>query len=102
MKNYKLIITPLAKGDIAAIVEYLINFSPEIALRYADYIYEAIHSLAKMPTRCSLVRDEVLKIKGYRWTSVRNYTIFFIVDDTLDIVRIERVLYSRREYDIIL
>jgi plasmid stabilization system protein ParE len=88
--------------DIEAIVEYLSGFSENIALSYYEYIDECIKSLSTMPKRCPLVRNEELKAKGYRWVSVRNYTVFFIVDDDTNTVRINRVLYSKREYDVLL
>ena len=102
MKKYKLIITPDAKADVASILKYLDMFSHSISSRYSTYIYDSINSLSHMPKRCTLVRDEDLREKGYRWMSVRNFTVFFIVDDNAAIVRIERVLYSKREYDVIL
>ena len=102
MKKYKTVDMPLAQADIRDILEYLNTFSLDIALKYADFIDEAINSLSTMPERCPLVRTESLKAKGYRWLPARNYTIFFTIDENADAVRIERVLYSRREYDVIL
>ena len=102
MKKYDLIITPLAMGDIESITDYLNTFSPNISLNYYENIDQAIFSLSTMPERCALVRNESLREKGYRWISARNYTIYFVVDNQNNVVRIERVLYSKREYDVIL
>ena len=52
-----------------------------------------------MPNRCPFVRNEALKEEGFRWVAVRNYTIFFKVDEKAKIVRIWRILYSKRKYD---
>ena len=100
MEIYRVIITPLAQEDIISIAKYLCGFSIEIALRYYDLIDEAITSLETMPYRCSLVQSEKLRKKGYRWLSVRNYTVFFRI--TKKVVRVERILHSLQEYDAIL
>jgi len=102
MKKYKIVDMPLAQADIRVILEYLNTFSLDTAMRYADFIDEAINSLSTLPERCLFVRNETLKARGYRWLPVRNYTIFFTIDENADVVRIECVLYSRREYDVIL
>jgi len=102
MKGYKIVDMPLAQADIRTILDYLDTFSLDIALKYAEFFDDAISSLSTMPERCPFVRNESLKAKGYRWLSVRNYTIFFTIDESANVVRIERILYSRREYDVIL
>lgn len=102
MQIYKIIVTPSAKGDIKEITDYLSSFSYYTAQKYSEYINETVQSLKTMPTRCAFVRNKAMRNKGYRWISVRNYTIFFIVDEAASIVRVERVLYSRREYDVII
>ena len=102
MELYKTVIAPDAEMDKKNIVRYLSEFSIEIALNYYDLIDETINSLETMPNRRPLVRNERLRAQGVRWIDVRNYIVFFRVENNPNIVRIERILYSAQEYDLIL
>lgn len=87
-----------AEDDLDEVVEYLSNFSPTIARRYYDEIVVKALSLAFLPQRCPFVQDNTLREKGYRWLFVRNYTIFFVIDEANNIVDIHAIMYSGREY----
>lgn len=47
---------------------------------------------------CNLVKDEILKNKGYRRLIIDNYVVFYIVDETDKVVVIMRILYAPRNY----
>jgi len=100
--EYNVVFSETADSDLMDIVEYLSNFSPNIAYRYYDEIMVKAYSLSSMPQRCPLVQDSTLHKKGYRWVSVRNYTIFFVIDEPNRIVDIRAIMYSRREYTALL
>ena len=91
-----------AENDLDEVVEYLSNFSPNIARRYYDEIMVKALSLAFMPQRCPFVQDEALREKGYRWLFVRNYTIFYVIDEENSVVDIRAIMYSGREYTALL
>ena len=102
MELYKIIVMPDAEKDKENIVRYLSDFSLNIAVKYADDIDETMKTLETMPSRRPLVRNERLRALGFRWIDVRNYIVFFRVENNPNIVRIERILYSAQEYDLIL
>ena len=102
MELYRTAIAPDAETDKENIFRYLSEFSLEIALNYYNDIDEAINSLETMPNRRPLVRNERLRAQGVRWIDVRNYIVFFRIENNPNIVRIERILYSAQEYDAIL
>ena len=102
MQEYNVVFSEIAESDLDEVVEYLSNFSPNIARRYYDEIMVKTLSLAFMPQRCSFVQDGVLREKGYRWLFVRNYTIFFVIDEANHIVDIQAIMYSGREYTALL
>lgn len=102
MQIFKVKLTESAIRDLIGITEYLNNFSAETALRYYDLIHEKANSLGILPTGYSLVRDDRLRKLGIRWAYVRNYTLYFTVDEKNHIVFVENILYSRRAYDVIL
>ena len=102
MQEYNIVFSETADNDLDDIVEYLSNFSPNIARRYYDEIMIKSLSLSMMPQRCPFVRDEALRDKGYRWLPVRNYTLFFVIDEINSVVDIRAILYSGREYTALL
>ena len=102
MQEYNVIFSNTADKDLEDIVEYLSNFSPNIARRYYDEIMVKSLSLSIMPQRCPFVRDETLRDRGYRWLSIRNYTVFFVIDEIRSIVDVRAIIYSGREYTALL
>jgi len=102
METYEVVFSDEARADLFDIVDYLNNFSIHIGVKYFDDIQETVFSLAFMPQRRPFVRDGVLRKKGYRWVSVRNYTVFFVIDETNKIVDVRAIMYSGREYTAIL
>ena len=102
MQEYNVVFSETAESDLDEVVEYLSNFSPSIARRYYDEIMVKALSLALMPHRCPFVQDDVLREKGYRWLFVRNYTIFYVIEEIGNIVDIRAIMYSGREYTALL
>ena len=102
MQNFNVNMSEAAKQDLSDIVDYLSDFSNTIAERYFELIMKKVGSLGIFPTGHALVQDPDLREAGYRWASVRNYTLFFVVYEEKELVVVERILYSRRAYDAIL
>lgn len=96
METYKVLIFPTAEQDLSDIVDYLNTLSPDVALRYYDLLTEEIASLAQMPNRCPKPRDLALAAKGYRYLSVKDYLVFYVVSGNT--VEIRRIVYGRRNY----
>ena len=96
MEAYKVKIFPSAQRDLQELVEYLNTRSADAALRTYDRIVSEIASLSTMPNRYPHPRDLSLAAKGYRYLSVSNYLVFYIVSS--DTVQIHRILYARRDY----
>ena len=96
MEAYKVKIYPSARRDLEEIIEYLNTLSKDAALRYYDELVKEISSLTHMPERYPHPRDIALAAKGYRFFSVKNYLVFYVIID--NIVQIRRILYSRRNY----
>ena len=63
-----------------------------------ELLEEAMSSLTEMPQRCPLLVDERLFQKGYRKIIVKNYVVFFSIDEKNYVVDIERILYGRRDW----
>ena len=100
MENYDVILYPTAKQDLLDIIDYLNTLSPDAALRYYDLLTEEIASLSRMPERCPRPRDLALAAKGYRYLIVKDYLVFYVVSGQT--VQIRRILYGRRDYQVLL
>ena len=100
METYKVKIYPTAKQDLLEIIDYLNTLSSTAALRCYDLLTEEIASLSHMPERCPRPKDLALAAKGYRYLIVADYLVFYMVVG--DTVQIRRILYSRRDYKMLL
>ena len=104
MGEYSVDISDLAKQDIRDIASYIRNDlqEPTIAVNTTDAILDAISTLDNMPGRIPLVNDERLAKQKIRGLQIKSYTAFFRINETLKIVDIIRVLYSRRDWQTLL
>ncbi|MEN6349967.1 MAG: type II toxin-antitoxin system RelE/ParE family toxin [Syntrophomonas sp.] len=101
MANYRVDISEPAEKDLRDIVRYIsVQLSaPMTALRMMDIVEEAIMGgLAVMPQKCPLVTDERLAMMGYRKLFVKNYIVFFTINEKSKVVDVERILYARRDW----
>ena len=98
--SYKIVFQSTARADIFSISEHISKdfLEPVIAEKLVVSIVKHIRSLSEMPKRNKLIADEPFKSKGYRVTYVKNYAVFYKVDDTTNVVTVMRVLYNRREW----
>jgi len=101
MAKYRVDVSEPAENDLRDIVRYISAqlSAPMTALKMMDTIEEAIITgLAVIPQKCPLVTDERLAMMGYRKLLVKNYIIFFTIDEKSKVVDVERILYARRDW----
>jgi plasmid stabilization system protein ParE len=101
---YEVIVSPSALDDMLGILRYVGDnlAAPETAHRLLDDIETAIRSLCDAPKKYAFVLDERLAALGYRKLRVKNYYVFYVVNDTQKTVEVDRVLYVRRDWQRIL
>lgn len=99
MDEYALQITPEAEADIDEAYEYISYQleNPQAALALTDGIYAAIEELSVMPSRFPVWRHEPLKSEGVRSFGVKNFNVFYAINESRKTVIILRVLYNRRD-----
>ena len=104
MAKYRVDVSEPAENDLRDIVRYISAqlSAPITALKMMDTIEEAITGLAVMPKKCPPVTDERLAMMGYRKLLVNNYIVFFSIDEKSKVVDVERILYARRDWHLIL
>ena len=104
MDKYKINISDLAMQDIRDTATYISDelIEPDFAENTIETILDSISSLNFMPARIPLVRDQRLAKAKIRGMQVKNYTVFFQIKDAKKVVDIVRVLYSRRDWQVML
>ena len=100
MKPYEICITDLAERDILEISRYIVHelHAASAALKLLDEIDAAIFKCRVTPQIYGLVLDERLRNLGYRKINIKNYLIFFRIDEEHHVINIERVLYGKRDW----
>ena len=100
MRVYKINISDVAKQDIKDIGKYITGelIEPLVAINITNEILDSIETLEQMPDRIALVKDKRLAAQGIRPLYIKNYTVFFRIVDSLDVVDVVRVLYSHRDW----
>jgi toxin ParE1/3/4 len=98
--TYRVIPSIQAEKDILAIVEYILHESncTETTQKILNTLNKQIKSLDTMPKRFALVADERLAQKGFRLMPVKNYIIFYVVEEQSKTVNIVSVLHNKRDW----
>lgn len=96
---YRLIILPEAQNDIRNIILYIARdlSAPHAALDLQNEFQRAISSLVEMPKRIKTVNEQPWKKAGVRKIIVKNYYIYFLVDDKEKAVKVISVIYVGRD-----
>jgi len=104
MARYRVDVSEPAENDLRDIVRYISAqlSAPMTATKLLDAIEEAIAGLADMPQKYPPVTDKRLASMGYRKLVVKNYIAFFTIDEKSMAVDVERILYARRDWLLIL
>jgi toxin ParE1/3/4 len=99
MAKYRVDVSEPAENDLRDIVRYITSqlSAPISALNMMGLLKEALTDLSDMPQRYPLAADERLSQMGYRRLTVKNYVVFFSIDEKKKVVDIERILYGRRK-----
>ncbi|UQA79684.1 type II toxin-antitoxin system RelE/ParE family toxin [Gardnerella vaginalis] len=99
MDEYKIKVTRQAKEHLALIREYIATElqAPIVAKRMLELLKSEIMSLQTMPYRVKLISEQPWCELGFRRIRVKNYYVYFCVDDSRKEVQILAVIYVRRD-----
>jgi plasmid stabilization system protein ParE len=100
MVKYRVDISEPAENDLRDIVGHIATqlSVPMTALTMMQAMEKAIAGLACMPKSRPPVLDDRLRAAGYRKLIVKNYLVFFTIDEDKKIVNVERILFARRDW----
>ncbi|WP_199620721.1 type II toxin-antitoxin system RelE/ParE family toxin [Paenibacillus alkalitolerans] len=100
MEKYKVLIFPAAQRDLQEIIDYINDQTSFEDIRLYDGIVDQVVSLAELPYRYPLMKNPILRAKGYRVLVVQSYLVFYVVVG--DSVQIRRILHGKRQYELLL
>jgi plasmid stabilization system protein ParE len=97
-------ITDVAENDILSTADYIANVlkAPIAANNLLDELEKIEHTLAETPYVYPKVPDDYLAEKGLRFVMVKNFILFYTVNDEEQKVYGIRFLYGRRDWKNIL
>jgi len=82
MEKYNVKIYPAAKRDLIKIIEYINELSPKAADNQYQKLITGILSLQYLPRRCSTLKNEILRKRGYRFLRINNYLVIFVIKES--------------------
>lgn len=99
MNEYEVRVTRLALGQMKEIVHYISNdlMAPDAADNLLDKMKAEITKLSSFPKNHALIDEEPWRTEGVRKIVVKNFLIYYWVDDENNRVQVTAVIYSRRD-----
>jgi addiction module RelE/StbE family toxin len=99
--NYKILFTPLAKEDLGNIYNYISNtlFARESAIKIINGIEKRIQRLKTMPYSAPLFDEPQFTIFNLRKLTIKQYALYYIVNETTKQIEIIRILHTLMNRD---
>lgn len=99
MKNYVVRITRQAREHLRGIISYITNelLAPNAAQNTMNILRREIKGLSHMPERIKLTDEEPWRSEGVRRMRVKNYYVYFWIDEDNDRVQVIAVIYVARD-----
>lgn len=98
-EKYTVKLTRQAEEQLREIVDY-IRFTlqaPNTASKMLDTLAEGIYSLDQFPYRAPLTEEEPWHSQGVHRIAVKNFLIYFWVDEAQKNVQVTGIIYGRRD-----
>ena len=100
MEKYKIELSLKSKDDLRKIVSYIKDklVEPNIAKEYSKLIRAKIKSLEYSPERFALIDRDIVKHGNFRMMVIKNYIVFYRVNNNKKIVNVERIIYGGMDW----
>ena len=99
MAAYRIIMTLDAIDDLTELGDYIANvlYARDTALAYVRAIRKEIAALAEMPAVYKVMDDEPWHSRGLRRFLVKNFYVYYRVEEAAKAVYVLNVIYARRD-----
>ena len=97
--KYEVKVTRQALEQMRAILHYISYdlMAPQAADNLLDDLKSSILKLSVLPKRYPLIEEEPWKSEGIRKSVVKNFLVYYWVDDENNKVQVTAVIYSKRD-----
>lgn len=97
--EYEVRLTPQAVEQIQQTVTYISHSlqEPVIARRWSNHLEKEIRSLKQQPARYPLTPEEPWHSHGIRKMIVKNFFVYYLIDEAKEQVAVTAVVYGRRD-----
>ena len=99
MDKYLVNTTKYAEGQLKEISHYIANElnDHDCAMRILDLLENEIYSLSQLPQRIVLVDEEPWHSEGIHKMIIKNFIVYFWIDEARMTVQITGVVYAKRD-----
>lgn len=99
MDVYEIIMTVDAADDLIELRDYIaeVLLAPDTALAYIRMLREKIGTLGVMPERNKCLDDEPWRSRGIRKMMVKNFVIYYRIEESDKRVYVLNIIYAKRE-----
>ena len=96
--NYHLHITSVAERDISQAADYIefVLKNPKAADDLLEETDQKINALLPFPQEHPIVEDKLLAAWGIRFTQIKNYLAFYVIEENQ--VTVIRFLYAKSDW----
>lgn len=98
--KYQIRLLRIAEEDLTEIISFIAADNTIAANAIADKIEKNIELLSENPMLGRIPRDEDIKHLGYRYIIIRNYIVFYTIEERT--IFIHRILHGARNYKTLL
>lgn len=97
--RYKVRLTVQAISQIEETMRYIaeVLLEPGTAQKWVDTLEREIAGLDTMPLRCPLTEEEPWRTQGIHKMIVKNFLVYYYVDEESKMVWVTAVIYGRRD-----
>ena len=97
---YKLSFSKIFDEDIKSVLDYIDNEYDSNIVKESLLlsIRRKAMNIKKMPYAYPLLRNKILSELGYRTIQVKNYLLFYSIDEKKNIIVLERFLHGSRDW----
>lgn len=102
--TYKLMLTDEFEKDLDSIVEYIsVRLgNPQAAKRLISDLKKELVNISKMPKLYPLYHDKKIADLGYRYFPIKNYLVFYRLNEIGKVIYVSSICYGKREIEGIL
>ena len=95
---YEVKITTQAREQMAEIVDYISHelYAPDAAKNLLDKMESSIMALSEFPERYQLIDEEPWRTEGIRKIVVKNFLVYYWIDNAEKKVQVTAVIYEKR------